>query len=126
MKGKSRPDPASPTSPLHQVSLAGEHRSVVCHVVVRSEDLHFVLARVDHKHHVFNGDAGFRDVGSKNDLQYFFLLSKFKIVKAFLPLSRHQAPCQRLPFDLLGAIGSGEEISCGLQTHTWDAAAGRT
>ena len=40
------------------------------------------------------------------------------------PLSRHQAPCQRLPFDLLWAIGSGEEISCGFQTHTWDAAAG--
>ena len=69
MKCKSRPDPASPAPPLHQVGLAGEHRSVVRHVVVRGEHLHLVLARVDYKHHVLNGDASLRDVGGKNDLE---------------------------------------------------------
>ena len=70
MKGKSRPDPASPSSSLHQVGLAGKHRCVVCHVVVRGEHLHLVLARVDNKDHVFNGDAGLRDIGRKDDLEY--------------------------------------------------------
>ena len=69
MEGKSRPHPASPPSPLHQVGLAGEHRRVVRHVVVRSEDLHFVLARVDHKHDVLNGDAGLRNICGKDDLE---------------------------------------------------------
>ena len=69
MKGKSRPDSASPASPLHQVGLAGEHRRVVCHVVVRGEDLHFVLARVDHKHDILNGDAGLRNICGKDDLE---------------------------------------------------------
>ena len=63
MKGKSRPDPASPASPLHQVGLAGEHCRIVRHVVVRCEHLHLVLARVDNEHHVLNGDAGLRDIG---------------------------------------------------------------
>ena len=69
MKCKSRPDPASPASPLHQVGLAGKHCCVVCHVVVRGEDLHFVLARVDHKHDVLNGDAGLRNICGKDDLE---------------------------------------------------------
>ena len=68
MKGKSRPDPASPASPLHQVGLAGKHRCVVGHVVVRGEHLHLVLARVNHKDHVLNGDAGLRNIGRKDDL----------------------------------------------------------
>ena len=78
MKGKSRPDPASPASPLHQVGLAGEHCRVVRHVVVRGEDLHLVLARVDYKHHVLNGDASLRNISSKDDLEC--LSSKWSVV----------------------------------------------
>ena len=69
MKGEARSNPACPASPLHQVGLAGEHCRVVRHVVVRGEDLHLVLARVDYKHHVLNGDASLRDVGGKDDLE---------------------------------------------------------
>ena len=55
-------------SPSH--SPPGKHCCVVCHVVVRGEHLHLVLARVDHKDHVFNGDAGLRNIGRKDDLEY--------------------------------------------------------
>ena len=68
MKCKARSNPACPASPLHQVGLAGKHRCVVCHVVVRGEHLHLVLAGVDHKHHIFNGDAGLRNIGRKDYL----------------------------------------------------------
>ena len=69
MKGKSRLHPASPASPLHQVGLAGEHRCVVRHVVVGGEHLHLVFARVNHKHHILNGDASLCDIGGKDDLE---------------------------------------------------------
>ena len=69
VEGKSRPHPASPPSPLHQVGLAGKHRRVVGHVVVRGEHFHLVLAGVDHKHDVLNGDAGLRNICGKDDLE---------------------------------------------------------
>ena len=68
MKGEARSNPACPASPLHQVSLAGEHGGIVGHVVVGGEHLHLVLPRVDHKDHVFDGDACFGNIGGKDDL----------------------------------------------------------
>ena len=68
MKGEARSNPACPASPLHQVGLAGEHSGIVGHVVVGGEHLHLVLPRVDHKDHIFDGDACFGNIGGKDDL----------------------------------------------------------
>ena len=94
MKGKARSNPACPASPLHQVGLAGEHGGIVGHVVVGGEHLHLVLPRVDHKHHVLNGDAGLRYIGGKDDLES--LSSKY-VLKVSVDIITFVTPSGTLP-----------------------------
>ena len=94
MKGKSRSNPTSPASPLHQVGFAGKHRCIVCHVVVCREHLHLVLSRVDHKHHILNGDTGLRYIGGKDDLES--LSSKY-VLKVSVDIITFVTPSGTLP-----------------------------
>lgn len=40
----------------------------MCHVVVRSEELHFGFARVNHEHNIIDSDGGLSDIGGQDDL----------------------------------------------------------
>lgn len=84
VKAEAGSDSASSPLPLLKVGLGGPHCGIVCHVVVRSEQLHFLLAGVEDKDHIVDSDAGFSDVGGQNDLSHT-LRSGLKHSSLFFP-----------------------------------------